>query len=189
MSRLCAVFVIVLASATLIEYLSGVDLGIDQLLVVEPPGAVGTLHPGRMAPLTMLSFEIFGISLLTMASARSRWQILSSALALLATSVSMVVLLGYLFGARELYTVSGRFMPLPPTPRAFLVLGSGILFANLPTGPLRSLASPYLGGMMLRRMLPVVVVLITGIVWLRLIAQSGDCSTRSNLVRRAPPWP
>ena len=59
-SRLCAVFIIALASATLVEYVLGVDLGIDQILVVEPAGAVGTIHPGRMAPLTVLSFEFLG---------------------------------------------------------------------------------------------------------------------------------
>jgi signal transduction histidine kinase len=84
------------------------------------------------------------------------------------------VLLGYVFGASQPYIMPGRLTAVAAnTSIAFFVLGSGILFANVPTGPLRSLASPYLGGMMLRRMLPLVVVLVTAIVWLRLIAQSA----------------
>jgi len=173
MSRLLAVFIVGLAGATLFEEVSGIDLGIDQLLVVEPPNAVGTVHPGRMAQLTAVTFTIFGLSLFTMASTRSRWQMVSSALALLATVISMVLLLGYVFGAAELYTASGRFQAVAAnTSIAFFLLGNGILFTNLPTGVLRSLASPYLGGTMLRRMLPLVVLLMTGIVWLRLLAQS-----------------
>ena len=157
-SRLCAVFVIVLASGTLIEHLSGFDLGIDQFLVTEPPGAIGTLHPGRMAPQSMLSFEIFGISLLTMSSARSGWQILTSVLAVLAVALSMMVLIGYLFDARDISRAPGQFSGLAANASiAFLALGVGILFTNLPTGLLHSLASPYLRGMMLRRMLPAVV--------------------------------
>ncbi len=174
-SCLCALFVIVLAGGTLVEHVSGRDLGIDQLLVTEPPGAISTIHPGRMASLAMVSFVIFGISLLTMPWARSGWQMVTSALGLLAIVLSMVVLLGYLFGASDIYSMLGESTGVAAnTSIAFLVLGVGILFTNLPTGLLRSLASPYLGGVMLRRMLPGVVALIIGIVWLRLIAQSAE---------------
>ena len=77
MSQLCAVFVIVLAGATITEQVSGHDFGIDQLVVIEPFGAVGTVHPGRMGLMTMMTFAIFGISLLTKPS-RNRWQMLNS---------------------------------------------------------------------------------------------------------------
>ena len=172
MSRLCAVFVIVLAGATITEQISGHDFGIDQLVVIEPFGAVGTVHPGRMGLMTMMTFAIFGISLLTKPS-RNRWQMLNSGPVLIATVLAMVVLLAYVFGAQEQFTLPGRFTAAAAnTCIAFLLLGSGILFANLANGPLRSLASPYLGGMMLRRMLPTVVALIIGIVWVRLTLQS-----------------
>ncbi len=173
-SWLCAVLVMALASATLAEYAFAIDLGIDQILVFAAQEAVGILHPGRMAPLTGLSFEIFGISLLTMASGRSRWQMLSSAFALLGTVGAMVVLLGYVFGAPELYTVSGRFTPVSANSSiAFIALGVGILLANLPVGPLHTLVSAYLGGAMLRRMLPVAIILPTAVVGARLFAQSA----------------
>jgi signal transduction histidine kinase len=174
MSRLCAVFVMVLAGATLVEYVSGGDLGIDEMLVDAPAGAVGTIHPGRMAPLAMVTFELYGISLLAAGSVRRHWQVFSAALALPATVVSIVVLLGYVFGAPELDAVSGRFSAVAAyTSIALFLLGGGILFANPPAGPLRSLASPNFGGMMLRRMLPVAIVLPTAVEWIRLIAQSA----------------
>ena len=84
----------------------------------------------------------------------------------------MVVLLAYVFGAQEQFTLPGRFTAAAANTCIAFLLGSGILFANLANGPLRSLASPYLGGMMLRRMLPTVVALIIGIVWVRLTLQS-----------------
>ncbi len=49
---------------TLSEYLFGWDLGIDQALFREPPGAPGTFSPGRMAPNTALSFLFVGLALL-----------------------------------------------------------------------------------------------------------------------------
>jgi signal transduction histidine kinase len=173
MSRLCAVLIVVLVGAILAEAVSGNDLGIDRILVAEPSGIAGGVNQVRMAPLITLIFALYAVALLAMGSVRSRWQTLSPALALLGTVVSMVVLLGYVFGASELYTVAGRFTAVAaPTSITFILLGNGILFTNLPAGPLRSLASPGLGGMMLRRMLPVIILLPTGVVWSHLVAQS-----------------
>jgi signal transduction histidine kinase len=182
MSRLCAVFIIVLAGATLIEYVLNIDLGIDRILVDDQPGTVGTVHPGRMAPLTAMSFEVCGLALLTMTSERSRWRKLSATLALLLTIASALTTLGYLFGASEFYTVSGLFSAVAVnTSIALILLGVGIQFANLPAGPLRSLASGYLGGIMLRRMLPVAIVLPIATVWMRLIAQSAGLFNSNGL--------
>jgi signal transduction histidine kinase len=173
MSRLCTAVVMALASATLVEYLFYIDLGIDQMLLAEPLGAVGTVHPGRMAPLAAILFQVCGLALLTMTSEQRGRQKLSALLALLLTAGSVLVLLGYVFGASEFYTVSGLFSPISAnTSLAFVLLGVGIQSANLPAGPLRSLASGYLGGILLRRMLPVAIVLPIATVWTRLVAQS-----------------
>ncbi|MFO0795666.1 MAG: hypothetical protein U0586_16575 [Candidatus Brocadiaceae bacterium] len=51
---------------TLIEYFSGWDMGIDQLIFKESPQAVGTFSPGRMAPHTAVTLLINGIALLLM---------------------------------------------------------------------------------------------------------------------------
>ena len=49
---------------TLAEYAGGWNLGIDQLLVREPAGALRTVVPGRMAPNTAFSFVLIGLGLL-----------------------------------------------------------------------------------------------------------------------------
>jgi hypothetical protein len=175
MSRMCAAVILAIVTVTMAEYILDADLGIDQALVVEPSNAIGTTHPGRMAPMTVLMFGLFGMSLYPMTLMQRRWLVVSSALALPATVTSMVMVLGYIFGAAELYTVSGRFTAVAATTAiASLLLGCGILSANLPIGPPRSLANPHLGGMMLRRMLPVAILLPTITVWLRLVAQNRD---------------
>ena len=172
-SRLCSVLVLVLVGVTIAEIVSGSDLGVDHMLMAERPDAGGIADPGRMAPLAALIFVLDALALLTLASARRRWRMLSPVCALPAAVAAMVMLLGYAFGASELYAVAGRFTAVAATTAAaFVLLGGGILFTNLPGGPLRGLASPGLGGVMLRRMLPVSMVVMTAVVWFRLLAQS-----------------
>ena len=48
---------------TLGEYVFGWNPGLDQWLFVEPAGAVGTSHPGRMAPETALCFVALALAL------------------------------------------------------------------------------------------------------------------------------
>ncbi len=58
----CCGFIGALASATLLEYLVHIDLGIDQLL---GPGSVNTeiLNPGRMSPATAACFLVLAVVL------------------------------------------------------------------------------------------------------------------------------
>ena len=52
-----------LGAVSVAEYLLGTNLGIDQLFFREPAGALGTSHPGRMAPLTAVNFVLLGTAL------------------------------------------------------------------------------------------------------------------------------
>lgn len=54
-SATCSVAVSALAGLTLYQYLVGADVGLDTLWM-EPFVTVGTVHPGRMAPVTAICF-------------------------------------------------------------------------------------------------------------------------------------
>lgn len=91
-AQVCAVAVSLVGLTTLSEYLLGRDLGIDQFLVLEPPGAAGTSQPGRMAPTTAFNFLVLGIALLVdMRRGHRPAQVLGLAAAL----VSFLALIGY----------------------------------------------------------------------------------------------
>ncbi len=49
---------------TLLEYATGRNFGIDQLLFTEPAGAVRTIDPGRMRPNTAVNFLLIGLAML-----------------------------------------------------------------------------------------------------------------------------
>ncbi len=168
----CGLFIVALGVASLAEYVPGRSFGIDQLLVVEPAGAVGTVYPGRMAMLTAVNFALCGLALLTLAT--DRWAWFAGWIVLPATVLSMVALLGYLFGANELYTFAGNFSAMAAhTAGAFFLLGSGIIATRIEESPVRWLASPNSGGYMLRRLLPLSLLTPAVIVWPRLIGQAA----------------
>lgn len=173
-ARLCAGFVTVLALASLAEYGSGWSFGLDQLLVTEPPTAIATTHPGRMAIVTAANFVFCGLALLRLDSRRKRWAWLPSVLALPVWVISAVAVLGYAFGSEELYTFAGNITAIAaPTAAAFVVLSTGIVFFSIEDSVLYWLASPRSGGVMLRRLLPLGILLPVLIVWLRLIGQAS----------------
>ena len=72
LAQALAVIVSSIGLLTLCEYFSGWDLGIDQLLIEEPLGAVHTLQPGRMAPITAVSFVLIGFAMLLLDVETSR---------------------------------------------------------------------------------------------------------------------
>jgi PAS domain S-box-containing protein len=123
--RICAGIVAVIGFATLAEYVVGRDFGIDQLLVVEPAGAVGTAIPGRMAQLTAANFALFGLALLALTTRRGTF--VPMVLGLLILAYSVVVLTEYFWGTEELYKISRLTVVAFPTAIAFVVLSTGLL--------------------------------------------------------------
>lgn len=169
--QVCAVLVAAIGLLSLAEIVFG-DLGIDQLLIAEAPVVTGTVIPGRMPPMTASGFALFGLALLAQVARRD--SLVSVPLALLVLVCSALMLTAYLFGAEEVYSFSGHFNTMAfPTALAFLLLSSGLLVIGSERGPLRWLASPRSGGVMLRRLLPVVIFGPVLTIWLRFNGQAA----------------
>ena len=76
---------------------------------------------------------------------------------------------------QELYSFAGKITAIAaPTATAFVLLATGIIFVGIEAGVLHWLASPRSGGVMLRRLLPLGILLPAMIVWLRLVGQAGE---------------
>lgn len=89
--------VLLIASLTLFEYLSGFNFGIDQMLFDEATGTVGTSHPGRMAPDSSLAFIMLSVACLNLHPRRyGKYRIFSSALATFAAmAIAIVGIISY----------------------------------------------------------------------------------------------
>ncbi len=157
---------------TLSQYLLGWDLRIDQLLLNDPGLTAGAFFPGRMSFITALNSVLLGLALLTLDAETRRGFPASQWLALTAGLVSIVALIGYSYGVEAFYRVAS-FSPVVPllTALCFVVLSAGILCARPERGLAAILTSDTVGGMLARRLLPIVVIVPWLLGWLRLVGQ------------------
>jgi diguanylate cyclase (GGDEF)-like protein len=126
----CVTLVVLLAGATLLEYVCGTRLGIDELLFREPVLSSGSSHPGRMAPNTAVNFVLLGLSFLV-APRRSRNAArVAQALTFVAMFVTLVATLGYAYQARVLVGLFSLNRMAVHTIVAFAALGAGVLVAT-----------------------------------------------------------
>ena len=139
--RAAAALAAVAGLATLSQDLLGWDLGIDQLCFREPAGALFTQHLGRMSVLASASFTLLGIALLLLGAQRAFSVI--QGLALFVALVALLVIGGYLFGARS-FPSFGFVTPMGVLAAlGFLMLGAGILAATAGGGFLARLRTQW----------------------------------------------
>ncbi len=152
----CALVAALLGFLTLCEHAAGWNLGIDQLLAAEAPGAVKTVSPGRMAPNAALDFALLGTSLFLLSLRRGFWT--ASAMAFVAGSVGLVALLGYAYSEEPSPGFIAYTHIAFQTALAFTALATGTLLATRDRGLMEPLSSGGAGGAMARRLLPAVLL-------------------------------
>ncbi len=145
---------LLIGALTLGEHLFRWNLGIDQLLAVEPQGGVATVSPNRMGPPASVSFVLIGLGLLALARGR-RWpRAVAAYLGLATCLISLVPAVGYLFSIDTFYGNANLTGIAWPTVVALLSLGIGLVLAPRDVGPMAVLLRQDAGGALLRRFLP-----------------------------------
>ena len=97
-----AALALTVAGATLVQYLTPLDLGIDEL-VVDDPGDAGGNPPGRMAFATALSVCALALSLAAAALGRTR---LARTLEVVPIALASLAILGYAYGVQPLFALA-----------------------------------------------------------------------------------
>lgn len=112
---------------TVVEYVAGIDLGIDQLLVAAPLNEFQTAAPGRMSVVTAICLLLCAAALFAERDRNARGRAVSRTLAMCAGIIGLLSLLGYLYGAPVLFrpTVNTSAMAIHAAV-AFMLLGTGI---------------------------------------------------------------
>ena len=152
--------------ATLVQYLLGWDLRIDQLLFPDTAGPL-TVYPGRMAPTTAACFVVLGGALLLGGAGRHR---AAGLLASLVGLTSFIALLGYLYRVPDLFRVPDHTAMAVHTALTFLLLALGTMLLR----PERlAISARNAGGILLRRLFPAMVLTLVVLGWMQVEAQSS----------------
>ncbi len=171
LALVCAGLTALLGLLTLVQYLLGLDLGIDQALFRDRAGAAGALWPGRMPPAAAINFLLLGCGLL-FASGR-RTILPMQCVALLTGLMALLPLMGYLYGASELIGVGPYSQMAVHTAFLFVLLSLGVLLLHRTEGLMKAATSDTPGGWLVREMVPFAVLLPPVLGWFRVQGERG----------------
>ena len=164
-------FVALIGAATVFQYISGVELGIDSLLMFDRPwGRKGVLFPGRMGPPGATSWSLIGGALMLAATpglvGGRHTRALAAALAVATTAIASLSIIGYGYGADRFYGIPTLTVIAFQTSTFVLAISVGLILAIPDYGPTRLLAQQGPAGTLVRRVLPglILVPIVLGLV-------------------------
>ena len=167
-----------IGAATLSQHLFGWDLGIDQFLFTELPGAAATASPNRMGPHGSLSLGLAGASIALLRWPAPRVIRVVQAMTFTGLALALLATTGYFYGATELFG-SARFTGIAlHTAITFVVLHVGILAAGSPYGAMGTFADEGVAGTVIRRLSLPVVVLPLVLGWVIIIGREREVFDR-----------
>ncbi len=172
-ARVTAGVALLICLLTVLEYITGISVGIDHLMFRDAVLARGGPFPGRISPATATSLVLVAIAVLLLDARNLKLRQLSQWSALLAAAISFVAVLGYLYGAEQLYQVRPYASVAIHTALLVVALGLAIMFARPDRVIARELFSHHHGGLMARRVLPLAILLPMIVGWLRLQGQNA----------------
>lgn len=156
--------------ATLLQHLTGINLGIDTLILYPQWGDIATIAPGRMGPPAATSFTIAGAAIIILVFGTRSRRVVTAAGGII-TGIAMLSVIGYLFGASTLYALP-RFTAIAfQTATILLALGIGVVTAVPDSQLMKMLRDDSAAALLVRRSLPFIILLPIAVGWLRLHGQ------------------
>jgi anti-anti-sigma regulatory factor len=171
---LCALLVLAIGVLTIGEYLLDRNFGIDELLFRDTSAIVKTSSAGRMAPNTALTFILIGAALSILHWDPDRGFQVAQVLSLLATAISLLAIIGYMYGVESLYGIGPYTRMALHTAVGSLVVGGSILLCYPTRGVLAIVTSDYAGGILARRLTPAAVLIPPTLGQLLLTGRRAD---------------
>ncbi len=163
-----AAVIALLGTSALFEYISDIDLGIDQLLFREDANPAHTSHAGRMAPATAFGFMSAGIAFfIETRKLKYFWLQQSFAAGILLLILSWFM--GYLYLVKSMYSVFNYTPMAVHTVIAFTAIGIGLLFQYPNKGFVKYIYDKEPAGIIAKRLLAVCLLIIftTGLLFAR----------------------
>jgi diguanylate cyclase (GGDEF)-like protein len=155
-ARCLAVLLVALGGVTMFEYRFGLALGIDIPFSLEAQSA----HPGRMAFATSFNWVFLGLALLTLKARRLNLAACTHWLVVPPLLVSGLSVLGYAYGVSSLYGARTYGLTAASTAESFVVLCLCVIAADSTHGFTSIAISDTSGGIVTRRLLPTIPIMI-----------------------------
>lgn len=178
LAAVCAAFVLLLGLANLLQIAADLNLGIDTLFMFEREwGRGGTISPGRFGTPATISFVLLGISLVTLCLSNKnhddkdesyRERVAAVALAWATLTISTLSLMSHLYGASILHTIPLVTVIAMQTATCFFALSLSIILKNQDLGLVKLICNDGPAGMLIRRFVPVVIVVPIFLGWVKL---------------------
>jgi PAS domain S-box-containing protein len=162
-AKAAAIVAGVVGLLSLLEFLWGWDLGIDQLLFPAGPEDIpGSVRPGLMSPIAALGFFWLGPALLLLhaKSTLGRWS--AQLLPAMVATASVFGILDFVLDPNNTHTHIS-----PVTALVLFLLSLGLMFARTQSGFAALVASETLGGALTRRLVPAAILVPLVVSWLR----------------------
>ena len=170
-AQILAIIVLIIGLLTLIEHLFNLNLGLDQILFIEPYGATNTFSPNRISFITAIELVITSITLLIL-DKKANKHVPAQYLMILVGILALMVLLGYLYNAPEFYQVYYYNAASIYGGLSFMLIFLAVLAARPETGFMKVLTSGEYGSVFGIRILIALAVISIFLGWLRIVGQN-----------------
>jgi len=145
----------------LLSNLMGMNGGIDQWFFTEKLNDKLSHIHNRMAPNTAFNFILSGISIFFFKYETKRKHIISQYLILVVALISLLSIIGYIYGVRSFYGVLTYIPMAINTSFCFLLISTSIFLSSSDKGFIAEFTNNYLGSVMARKLIPSIVIIPT----------------------------
>lgn len=170
LSRIAGIMCTVLSGVILYQHLSGANLGVDTALISRPWGQKASAAPMRMGVPASVSYLILGLAVI-LASWNGFARRIASLLALGTVAVVSLSLMGYWFGADQLFGIAHYTGIAFQTGLIIAILSAAVIAVIPEHGLAELLLREDAGGMASRRLLLPIIVLPPVLGWLQILGQ------------------
>ena len=164
-AQICKVIVFLIGLITLSEYVFGWNAGIDQLIVKDLQSQQGEF-PGRMAFATALCFSMMGVASISIDSRARKIMKMGQYLMVAVLAISLLTLVGYVYDVQALYELGPYSSMAVHTAASMALISLGTLSLRANRGWLKIISTDTAGGLVLRRLLPIVLSIPILVGWL-----------------------
>ncbi|MBC7742141.1 MAG: HAMP domain-containing histidine kinase [Bdellovibrionaceae bacterium] len=162
---LCA-FTAVISLLTLSEYLFSVNFSIDEFLFNDLDGTHGRFPPGRLAPITALSFIFLTLAFVLGNLPRRRFEYGSQFLIILVFFSAFQALIGYITGSTYVFGAAFYTQMALHTAVGFIFLTVGTIFSRSNRGFAKAFTSASTTAVIARKLLLAVILVPPLVRWI-----------------------